>query len=144
VVSWIEKWVGNYIDPVGNPYTILTDVPRSLTLQVTPATFINGWYITSDPNTNFVLNFATLEQGVGLRPHIRTAVSQQGSVDDSGSVTVACDRIAFSITRTLFDGWESKSGNERWLHEDTKGCGPACGAGDAPPASLSALAELFS
>lgn len=141
VVSWIEKWVGNYIDPFGSPYTVLTDVPRTLTLQVTPATFINGWYITSDPSANFVLNFATLEQTI--RPYIRTAVSNQGTTADSGSVTVACDRIGFSITRTLFDGSETWSGQERWIHEDTKGCGPRCGAGDAAAVSLSSLAELF-
>jgi hypothetical protein len=142
VVRWLERSVGNYIDPFGNPYTIINDNERGLTLQVTPATFINGWYITSDPNADFVLNFATLEQT--LRPYIRTAVVNPGNPATGGTVTVACDRIAFSVTRALFDGSETWSGQERWLHEDTKGCGPACGAGDAPPASLSALAEMFS
>jgi hypothetical protein len=133
-----------YVDPDGtvrnNTFTGQNGVDFS---EQNPATLINGIYVINDATAGWLLNFATLEQL--LRPFfLRTTIyPTDGDGTASGSVTVECDRFTFNLTRTTTDGTETWTGTERWIPANTKGCGPRCGAVDAAPVSLSALAELF-
>jgi hypothetical protein len=135
-----------YTYPDNSTETQVTQTSQALILQVTPATFKNGWYLTGDGSGGFALNFLSLEQL--LAGYLRTAATPNvNNSAMSGSVTVTCDSIAFSMTRPVADGSETWTGSERWTPSNTRGCGPRCGALVAsPPTSLAAAldAALFS